>query len=92
VNAWRQGVGRQFRHRNGRRNNLAATPAARVGDDFLGAVVNSDGAGIGLEGEAAAYKTWRHAVAVAIEVQTKIFVDERLDGIAIVIGDGGQGT
>ena len=36
---------------------LAAAPAARIGDDFVDAVVDGDGTGIGLEREPAAHKT-----------------------------------
>ena len=71
---------------------LAAAPAARVGDDFVDAVVDGDGTGIGFEREAAAHKTRGHTVAVPIEVQTEVFVDERLHLVAIVIGDDRQGA
>jgi hypothetical protein len=49
-------------------------------------------AGIGFERESAAHKTRGHTVAVSIEVQTQVFVDERLHLVAIVIGNDGQGA
>ncbi len=72
--------------------SLPAAPAASVRDDFVDAVVDGDGTGIGFEREAAAYKTRGHTVAVSVEVQTEVFVDERLYLVAIVIGDDRQGA
>jgi hypothetical protein len=71
---------------------LTAAPATWVRNDFLGSVINRDGTGISFEGEAATYKTRGHAIAVPVEVQTEILVNERLDCVAIVIRDDGQGT
>jgi hypothetical protein len=72
--------------------SLATAPAPRVGDDFVDAIVDSDGTGIGLEREAAAYKTWGRTVTVSIEVQAEIFVDESFHGIAIVVRNDRQRT
>jgi hypothetical protein len=72
--------------------SLTAAPAPRVGDDFVDAVVDGDRTGIGFEREAAAHKTRGHTVAVPIEVQTDVFVGERLHFVAIVIGNDRQGA
>ena len=40
--------------------------------------------------EPAADKAMRHAVAIAVELQAEIFVDQRLDGVAIVVRDDRQ--
>jgi hypothetical protein len=71
---------------------LAAPPAARVGDDFVDAVVDRYGTGIGFECEAAAHKTWRHTVAIPLEVQTEVLVNQRLYLVPIVVGDDRQGA
>jgi len=81
----------QFRFEAAGAESLPATPAARIGDDFVNAVVDGDRGRVRLEGEAAADKARGHAVTVAVEVQTVIFVDKSFDGIAMVIGDHRQG-
>ena len=64
---------------------LAPAPAAGIGDDFVDAVVDGDRTGIGLESEAAADIAGGHTVAVPIEVQAEIFMNERLDRVAMVV-------
>ena len=54
------------------------------------AIVDGDGTGVGFHRETAADKAMRHAVAIAIELQAQIFVDQRLDGVAIIIRDDRQ--
>ena len=53
---------------------------------------DSNGAGIGFHREPASYKTMRDTVAVAIELQTEIFVDQCLDGVAVIVRDYRQWT
>ena len=48
--------------------SLTALPTARVGDDFLIAMVDSDGTGVGFHREPSSHKTMRDAVAIAIEL------------------------
>src|ERR1041385_6162048 len=62
---------------------LSAAPATRIRNDFLGSVINRDGTGIRFQGEAAADKPRGYAIAVPVEVQAEILVDERLDCVAI---------
>ena len=53
-------------------------------------IVDGDRGSIGFEGEMAADIARRHAVAVAVERQSEIFVDQSFGGIAIVGHDHGQ--
>src|ERR1019366_10322351 len=46
------------------------TPAAWIGDEFMDSVIDGDRTGIGFEGEPASDETMRHAVAIAVELQT----------------------
>jgi hypothetical protein len=64
--------------------DLSPPPTAGIGDDFVDAVVDGDRTGIGLESEATADVAVGDTVAVAIEVQAEIFVNERLDRVAMV--------
>jgi hypothetical protein len=53
-------------------------------NDLLILVVEGDRRSIGLESQVTAHVTWRYAVAVAVERQPEIFVDQSLRGIPIV--------
>ena len=64
--------------------SLSAPPTARVSDDFLMLVIDSDRRGIGLHRELMTHVTWRDTVAVAIKTQAEILVHERIDAIAII--------
>jgi hypothetical protein len=51
-------------------------------------VVDGQGLGVSLDGQAAPDVAGRHTVAVAIELDPQIFADERIGGIAVI---GNQG-
>ncbi len=69
---------------------LAAAPRTRIADDLLHPIVDGDRTGVGLQCETAAGETMRHAVAIAVELQSHIFVDQRRDGVAIIRCNGRQ--
>src|SRR6202008_361555 len=64
--------------------NLTALPAAGIGNDLLILVVKGDGRSIRLDGEAPADIARWHAVAVAIERQSEIFVDQSFCAVPII--------
>ena len=70
--------------------DLAAEPAARVGNDLIHAVVDGDGRGIRLDGEPAADIALWHTVANPVEVQAEVFVDQGFHGFTIVIRNDRQ--
>src|ERR1019366_9158772 len=72
--------------------SLSPTPAAWIGDEFMDSVIDGDRTGIGFEGEPASDETMRHAVAIAVELQTDVFMHQRLDGISVVGHDDRQRT
>ena len=70
--------------------SLAAPPTACVGDDFLKAMVDGDGTGIGFHREPVSDKAMRDTVAVAIELQAEIFVDQGLRSVPVIVRDHRQ--
>jgi hypothetical protein len=71
--------------------SLAPLPATRVTDDFPILVIERDRGRIGLDDQALTHEIGRGAVAVAIEVQAKILVDECFGGVAIIGSQSGEG-
>ena len=67
-----------------RAESLSALPAAGITDDLLMLVVDGDRGSVGFDGELVAHITRRHAVAVAVEGEPEIFVDQRFGGIAVI--------
>jgi hypothetical protein len=61
-----------------------------VADDLVDTVINRDGAGVSFYGQMAAHVALRDAVAIAIELQTKILVDEQFDAVAVIIRNDRQ--
>ena len=53
-------------------------------------VVDSDRGSIGFDGELVADITRRHAVAIAIEREPNIFMDQRFDGFTVIGNHGRQ--
>ena len=87
------GRGPQFGHfgfETIRAEGLATPPGARIADDFVNAVIDGDGTGIGFDREAASHIAVRHAVAIAIELHAEIFVHERFDCVAVIVRDDRQ--
>ena len=70
---------------------LAALPAARIADHFPGLVVDGHRVGIGFDGELVPDVARRHAIAVAIESQSEIFVNQGFGNIAVVGREQWQG-
>src|SRR5208283_3805356 len=70
--------------------SLAAAPTACVGNDFLEAMVDGDGTGIGFHREPVSDKTMRDAIAIAIELQPEIFVDQGLHRVTVIVRDHRQ--
>ena len=71
---------------------LPTLPAASVRNDFLVLVINGDCRRVGFDGELVADITWRHTVAIAVEAEAEILVNQSLGKIAIVGRDCGQGS
>jgi hypothetical protein len=69
---------------------LATAPRARIADYLFDAIVNGDRTRIGFDREPPADIAMRHAVAVPVELNAEILVDQRVGGIAIIVGDDGQ--
>ena len=69
---------------------LAPAPRTRIADELVYPIVDGDRTGVGLQRETAAGEAMRHAVAIAVELQSDIFVDQRLDGVAIIRRDDRQ--
>jgi hypothetical protein len=63
---------------------LAALPGAGVAGDLLMLMVERDGRGIGFDGEFGSDVARRYAVAVTVEGQPDIFVDQRLDRLTVI--------
>ena len=53
-------------------------------------IVNGHRRGVSFERKAVANKAWRDAVAVAIEIQPDIFVNQSLRRVAIIRGEGAE--
>ncbi len=68
-----------------RAEGLTAPPRARITDDFFHAVVDGDGAGVGFDDEAAADITLVDTVAIAVEGQTQVLMDERFSRLAVIV-------
>ena len=73
-----------------RSKGLSAPPRTRITHHFSDALVNGDGAGIGFHREPVSDIAVRHAVSIAVELQSQIFVNKRLDGVAVIVGNDGQ--
>src|ERR1700678_2296968 len=73
-----------------RSEGLSALPGAGITDDLMMLIVDGDGRSVSLDGELVADITSGHAVAVAVEGETHIFMHEGLDGVAAVGKHGGQ--
>ena len=73
-----------------RAKRLPAAVRAWITDDFLDAVVDRHGTGVGLNGESPSHIAVGHAVAVSVELNAEILVDQRFRRIAIVIGNDRQ--
>src|SRR5271166_7070359 len=67
-----------------RSEGLSALPGAGITDDLMMLIVDGDGGSVPLDGELVAHITSGHAVPVAIEGETQIFMHERLGDIAAV--------
>ena len=88
--ACRRSLFRQFAFEAFSAEGLTASPAARVGNDFLIAMVDGNGTGIGFHRELLSHKAMWNAVAVAIEPQAEIFVDQRLCRVTVIVWDHWQ--
>jgi TolB-like protein len=64
---------------------LAAPVRTRIADNFLDAVVDRHGTGVGLYGEPPAHVTVGHAVAIGVELKPEVLMHQRFNRIAIVI-------
>ena len=64
--------------------SLTATPAARISDDLALLVIERHRVSIGFEEEVFADQGGRSAVAIAVEVDTDIFVDQHVNDIAVI--------
>src|SRR5580700_12076482 len=73
-----------------RSEGLSALPGAGITDDLMMLIVDGDGGSVSLDGELVTHITSGHAVTVAVEGETHIFMHERLGGIAAVGKHGGQ--
>ena len=69
---------------------LATAPRTRIADDLVDAIVDGDRTGVGLQRETAADEAMGHAVAIAVELQAQVFVNQRLDGVAIILRNDRQ--
>jgi hypothetical protein len=67
---------------------LAAPPGARVTDDFAVLVIKGDPGSIGFDDQELADQMRRHAVTVAVELDSQVLIDEGLDRIAVVRREG----
>ncbi len=65
-------------------------PATRVTNDFSILVIERDRGRIGLDDQALTDEMGRGAVAVAVEVQAKVLVDECFGGVAIIGSQSGE--
>src|ERR1700730_5990367 len=75
-----------------RTEGLPAFPRAGIGDDLAMLIVDGDGGRVCFDGEFAAHIASRHAVPVAIEGETHIFMNQRLGQIAIIGDQRWQGA
>ena len=69
---------------------LTASPAARVANDFLIAVIKRHRGSIGLDGETLAHEMRRGAVAIAVELKAKILMHQGLGRVAVIGSEGRQ--
>lgn len=79
-----------FRFETLRAESLPTPPGAWIADDFVNAVVESDGTGVGFYDQAPAHIAVRHTVAIAVELYTEIFVHQHLDMIAMIVRNDRQ--
>jgi hypothetical protein len=82
---------RQFPVKPFSAESLSAPRTARAADDFLVSVVDGNGTGIGFHCEPASDKAMGDAVEIAIEPQAKIFVDQSLRRVPVIIRITGSG-
>jgi len=80
-------LGEQFFLKTLATESLASLPAAGVRDDFLMLVIDGDGGRVGLDGEMAAEVARRYTVTVAVERESKIFVNQGFGNVALVGSD-----
>jgi hypothetical protein len=68
-------VGEQFFLEALGTQGLTASPAARVANDFLIAVIKRHRGSVGFDGEMLAHEMRRGAVAIAVKLEAKILID-----------------
>src|ERR1700682_2951569 len=73
-----------------RSEGLSTLPGAGITDDLMMLIVDGDGRSVSLDGELVAHITSGHAVPVAIEGETQIFMRERLGDVAVIGKHGWQ--
>jgi hypothetical protein len=72
-------------------DHLPTLPTASIRNDFLMLVINGDRSRVGFDGELAADIARRYTVAIAVEAEAEILVNQGLRNVAIVRRNGWHG-